>query len=589
MESQVRKKMPTFAQKLNIFSMKNFLLTIASLLFFATATAQIYPNKYFISFTDKDNSPYSIDNPHEFLSQRSIDRRVRYGIPVDFYDLPVNPQYLQAVEDIGVELINPTKWLNGVTVFTTDPSKITQIEALPFVNSAFKVAKLEGTRSKARFDEDISLNKPGVMNATLANVDGDLKQSGAIHSLNYGQGFNQIDMINGIPLHDDGFQGQGMLIGVLDAGFTSTDVMGAFDSLYMNGRILGTRDFVSGGENVYHGSSHGTAVLSTMGGNLPGQLVGTAPAASYLLIRTEDVASEYIIEEYNWATGAEYADSIGADVLNTSLGYIGFDDPSQSHQYSHMDGNTTPITIAADRAASRGMVVVNSAGNSGNSSSWPWIGAPADGDSVFSIGAVGANGVRAGFSSIGPTYDGRIKPDVMAQGASTVIASSSGGTSTSSGTSFSSPIIAGMTACLWQTDLSLTNMELIEAIKSSGNSASNPDNFYGWGIPDYVVARLTLSTFDPDLVKNPGDMRIYPNPFDDMVNIVYHSQDTQAISVEVYNIAGINVYSGRSVRLKGGLNHFEVNGLGHLKKGVYLVKVFADNKMSSAKIVKMID
>jgi serine protease AprX len=569
--------------------MKKLLLTFVATLLVSSLFAQVYPNKYFISFTDKVNSPYSIDNPQEFLSERSIERRLRYNIPIDVHDLPVNPQYLQAVSDIGVELINPTKWLNGVTVFTTDPSKITEIEALPFVESTYKIAKLSGKKPKADFDDEIALNKPFQMNETLVQNPANLKQSSGTGSLNYGYGYNQISMINGIPLHDDGYRGQGMVIGVLDAGFTNTDQMSAFDSLYMNGRILGTRDFVSGGDNVYQGSGHGTAVLSTMGGNLPGELVGTAPDASYYLIRTEDTGSEYIIEEYNWASGAEYADSVGADVLNTSLGYIGFDDPSQSHLYEHMDGNTTPITIAADIAASRGMIVVNSAGNSGNSSTWPWIGAPADGDSVFSIGAVDATGSLAGFSSVGPTADGRIKPDVSAQGSSTVVAASSGGTTTSSGTSFSSPIIAGMTACLWQADLAAKNMDIVEALRLSGNFAANPNNQYGWGIPDYVVARLVLSTFDTKLVENKGDIRIFPNPFDDMVNIVYHSQDTQTISVEIFNVAGMKVYSGQSHRLKNGLNHFEINGLSNLKKGVYLINIIADKQISSGKIMKMED
>ncbi len=578
-----------FCINFKLTTMKNLLFTIIAALLVSITFAQVYPDKYFVKFTDKDNSPYSIENPQEFLSQRAIERRQRYNIPIDFYDLPVNPQYLQAVADIGVELINPTKWLNGVTVFTTDFSKIVEIQALPFVESAYKISRMNGVRSKAKFDEEVALNKPFQMDETIVKNAGNLKHTSGLFSLNYGLGYNQINQINGIPLHEDGFRGQGMVIGVLDAGFTSTHQMPAFDSLFLNGRILGTKDFVSGGNYVYHGSTHGTYVLSTMGGNLPGQLVGTAPDASYYLIRTEDTGSEYIIEEYNWASGAEYADSAGADVLNTSLGYIWFDDPAQNHQYSDMDGNTAPITIAADIAAGRGMIVVNSAGNSGNSTSWPWIGAPADGDSVFSIGAVNPGGTRVGFSSIGPTYDGRIKPDVMAQGADAVIAHTNGGTATANGTSFSSPIIAGMTACLWQIDLARPNMEIIEALKQSGNYATNPDNFYGWGIPDYNIARLVLSTSNSKLVENTSKITIFPNPFDDMVNIVFNAQDTQTISVEVYNVTGKMVYAKENLKLRHGLNHFEAKGLSHLNKGVYLIKLYADNQISSAKIVKLKD
>jgi serine protease AprX len=473
--------------------MKSLLVTILALFSFTCLYSQIYPDKYFVAFTDKNNSPYSIENPQEYLSARAIERRSRYNIPIDIHDLPVNPQYIEAVADIGVQVINPTKWLNGITIYTNDPSLLSEIEALPFVKSVRKARQATQAHPKTDFDDDISLFKPSWENETIIDFSNRTKATGKSTSLQYGLGYNQINQINGIPLHDDGFQGQGMVIAVLDAGFSYANQLNAFDSLYMNGLIYGTRDIVSGGTNVYQGSFHGTGVLSTMGANLPGELIGTAPKAGYYLIRTEDTGSEYLIEEYNWASGAEFADSTGADIINSSLGYVDFDDPNQNHIYQDMDGNTAPATIAADRAMSRGMIVVNSAGNSGNYTSWPWIGAPADGDSVFTIGAVDANGIIAGFSSIGPTADGRLKPNVVAQGAATVIASSNGGTTTSNGTSFSSPIIAGMTACLWQINQELANMSILEAIQQSGSYYNNPNYQYGNGIPDYNQARMVLS------------------------------------------------------------------------------------------------
>lgn len=551
--------------------------------------AQVFPDKYFVAFTDKNNSPYSIQNPEAFLSQRAIDRRARYNIPVDIHDLPVNPQYIDAVANIGVEILNPTKWLNGVTIYTTDPAKITQIQALPFVQSVYKAKSAPQQHPKAKFDEEISLNKPSWENEGISAMTGALKGSRKVSSLNYGLGYDQINQINGIPLHNDGYQGQGMVIAVLDGGFSSANTMNAFDTLYMNGRILGTRDFVSGGTNVYQGSFHGTAVLSTMGANLPGELIGTAPQASYYLIRTEDTGSEYIIEEYNWASGAEWADSAGADIINSSLGYIDFDDPSQNHLYTDMNGNTAPSTIAADRAMSRGMIAVNSAGNSGNSSSWPWIGAPADGDSVFSIGAVDVNGNIASFSSIGPTADGRLKPNVLARGSSTVIASSGGGTATSSGTSFSSPIIAGMTACLWQINPALDNMSVLNAIQQTGSYFANPNYQYGNGIPDYNLARLSLSTFNNGTAFSPGEMRVSPNPFTDQLNIFYNAPDTQLISVEIFDLAGRKVYSQSNQTHVVGVNYFGINDLESLKKGVYTIRLVADNKITAQKIVKIRD
>ncbi len=563
---------------------------LLSLLAFATifSFAQINSgDKYFVKFTDKDNSPYSIQNPDEYLSQRAIDRRERYNIPIDVYDLPVNPQYIEGVANIGVEVSNPTKWLNGIVVQTNDPSKIIEIEALPFVQSTVKNISFGDKNNNIINDESISLNKPFGMNEKLETSPPAFKSQSKISTLNYGQGFNQIDMIGGIPLHDDGYQGQGMIIAILDGGFTYTDEMDAFDSLYMNDLILSSRDFVDGDNNPYHGSSHGTSVLSTMGANLPGQIIGTAPKASYHLLRTEDTGSEYLIEEYNWVSGAEYADSAGADIINSSLSYKTFDNPQQDHTYQDMNGNTAPSTIGADRCMSRGMIVVNSAGNSGTSSTWPWIGAPADGDSVFSIGAVDAQGQYASFSSIGPTADGRLKPNVVAQGSQTAVASVGGGVGYSSGTSFSSPIIAGMTACLWQFDPSMTNMEILDAIMTTSNMAGNPDYEMGYGIPDYSLATLILSGFNTDNVINPNDIDVFPNPFYDKLNIVFHSQDTQSVVIDIVDLTGRLVYSSKKLHRKSGLNYFRINNLENLREGIYIIKIFSEGNIISKKIMKI--
>jgi hypothetical protein len=566
--------------------MRSLFTLLFGLLLTTSSFSQISPEKYFIEFTDKNNSPYSIENPQEFLSQRAIERRERYNITIDEYDLPVNPQYLEGIAAVGVQLINPTKWLNGVTIYTNDPSRLDLIDYLPYVKSIMKnVVKSENKTFPEIYDQ-FSLNKPFGMNEVLEELKTGYKSGSSVNSLNYGEGFNQIEMIGGIALHDAGFMGQGMVIAVLDGGFYATDGMEAFDSLYLNDRILGTRDFVGGGSNVYQGSTHGTAVLSTMGANLPGQLVGTAPEASYWLFRTEDTGTEYMIEEYNWASGAEYADSVGADVINSSLSYKTFDEPLYDHTYAEMDGNTAPSTIAADMAASRGMIIVNSAGNDGGSSTWPYIGAPADGDSVFSIGAVDADGQYVYFSSIGPTADGRIKPNFMAQGASTVVASTNGGTATSSGTSFSSPISAGITACLWQANPTMNNMEILNSIQLSGSMASNPDNQMGYGIPDFGLANLILSGFNTDLVSETNDIDIYPNPFYDELKIVYNSADTQQVSIEIHDINGKLVYSKQNIKRNSGLNYFKITNLEDLHRGVYFLKISSDVIIVSKKIVK---
>ncbi len=570
--------------------MKSLLVTILALFSFTCLYSQIYPDKYFVAFTDKNNSPYSIENPQEYLSARAIERRSRYNIPIDIHDLPVNPQYIEAVADIGVQVINPTKWLNGITIYTNDPSLLSEIEAFPFVKSVRKARQATQAHPKTDFDDDISLFKPSWENETIIDFSNRTKATGKSTSLQYGLGYNQINQINGIPLHDDGFQGQGMVIAVLDAGFSYANQLNAFDSLYMNGLIYGTRDIVSGGTNVYQGSFHGTGVLSTMGANLPGELIGTAPKAGYYLIRTEDTGSEYLIEEYNWASGAEFADSTGADIINSSLGYVDFDDPNQNHIYQDMDGNTAPATIAADRAMSRGMIVVNSAGNSGNYTSWPWIGAPADGDSVFTIGAVDANGIIAGFSSIGPTADGRLKPNVVAQGAATVIASSNGGTTTSNGTSFSSPIIAGMTACLWQINQELANMSILEAIQQSGSYYNNPNYQYGNGIPDYNQARMVLSAQNKGIALTPESIKVIPNPFFDKIGILFNAIDSQLVTIRMFDITGRLIVSGKFDVQRVGLNYLELTQLDFIKPGIYTLTVIAGEKrLNSQKIVKVKD
>jgi hypothetical protein len=566
--------------------MRALFTLLFGLIFTTLSFSQIYPDKYFIGFTDKNNSPYSIENPQEFLSQRAIDRRERYNIHIDEHDLPVNPLYLQAITNIGVQLINPTKWLNGVTIFTDDPSKLEEIANLPFVKNIRKNVVKSENKTFPEIKDQFSLNKPFGMNEVMQVLIAGYKSGNDINSLNYGQGYNQINMIGGIELHDAGFMGQGMVIAILDGGFVSVNVMAAFDSLYMDGRILGTRDFVSGGSNVYQGSSHGTAVLSTMGANLPGQLIGTAPEASYWLFRTEDTGSEYTIEEYNWSSGAEFADSVGADVINSSLSYKTFDEPTYDHTYTEMDGNTAPSTIAADMAASRGMIVVNSAGNDGGSSTWPYVGAPTDGDSVFTIGAVDASGEYVYFSSIGPTADGRLKPNFMAQGLDAVVASPNGGTGTSSGTSFSSPISAGITACLWQANPTMNNMDILSSIQQSGSMALDPDNEMGYGIPNFGLANLILSGFNTGLVAEINAIDVFPNPFLDDLKVVYNSPDTQRISVEVFDLNGKMVYSQQNIRRNFGLNYFKVGGLENVQRGIYFLKISSDVIIATKKIVK---
>lgn len=537
-------------------------------------SAQIAPDIYYVQFTDKANSPYSLNNPEAFLSQRAIERRQKQQIQYEENDLPVNPAYLQGVAQTGATLLFPTKWLNGVTVNLTDPSILNQINSLPYVVSVRQLSN----HSQGK----IYKVKDYFANEYIQRELPQLKLNPRSGSYDYGNGYIQINQINGIPLHEAGFRGQGMVIAVIDAGFVDADTHIAFDSLRNEGRLLGVKDFVHPGGNVYTESSHGTSVLSTMAANVPGQLIGTAPKASYYLLRSEYVYYEQLVEEFNWASAAEYADSLGVDVINSSLGYIDFDYPQWTHSYEDMDGQTCPATKAANVAASKGILVVNSAGNSGSSNTFPYMGAPADGEGVFSIGAVTSSGTRASFSSIGPTSDGRIKPDVMAMGQQTALANGNNNFTYGSGTSFSSPVIAGMSACLWQSRPTFTSFEIREAIRMSADKAANPDNFYGYGIPDYTFAGSLLASIDIGQQQEKLLVRITPNPF------------VQVDKVELLTFEKINVrildVKGSKVRSLSGLlpSHPDLlrQTLNNLKAGFYVLELRTESAKQVLKIVK---
>ncbi|MBN1339143.1 MAG: S8 family serine peptidase [Bacteroidales bacterium] len=554
--------------------MKNILLLFAFSVLIAGAFAQVAPDKYWVKFTDKNNSPFSIENPGDFLTQRAIDRRTAYSIPVDESDLPVNPVYLQGVAATGATVLTTSRWFNSVTVYTTSSSVIDAINNLPYVQSVLKASSPSGTNADPQDKPFFSAEE------YMVSAPDGLKSQSSASTYNYGDAYNQIHMLNGDLLHDMGYNGNGMVIAVLDAGFLNADNLAAFDSIWDNGRVLGYKDFVSPQDpNLFNSHFHGTAVLSTMAANLPGVMVGTAPGASYWLLRSEDGATENLIEELNWVSAAEYADSVGADVINSSLGYTVLDDPAWSHTYADMDGNTTPITIGADKAMSKGMIVVNSAGNSGGSA-WLYIGAPADGDSVFSIGAVDANGNYAGFSSVGPTHDGRLKPNVVAQGQGTAfIDPGSGGVAFGSGTSFSSPITAGLVACLWQANHSARNTYITAAIEQSASLYSNPNMELGHGIPDYALANSILTIIGhPDL--NPENMTVSPSPFGAAFSVKMQDQ-AEIFSVSLFDIAGKKVLE---VRTSG--SSAEIDGLDVLEAGFYIVRVETSAGLRTGKVQK---
>ncbi len=547
--------------------MKNIIgLTALVFLSFFSVNAQT-GNRHWVEFTDKNGTSFSLNNPSQYLSPRAIARRNRQNIPIDSTDLPVNQRYIDSLVSRGIVIRNRSRWLNGVTVEATS-AQLTAIQNFPFVKRTTPAGKVV-VPAYTRTPETRQL-PIGRVSYTPAE---------------YGDSYNQIALHKGHTLHNAGFKGEGMLIAVFDAGFINVNTLACFDSLRLQNKIKDTWDFVDLDNTVYEFDSHGTYVLGCMAGWLPGQLIGTAPKADYLLYRTENNVngSEYIIEEDNWVAGAERADSAGADVFNTSLSYTTFDDPTMNHTYADLDGNTARITIGADMAAKKGIFVVVSAGNYG-SSSWQYIGAPADGDSVLSVGAIDAAGNRVGFSSIGPTSDGRIKPNVVAQGSAAVSCALSNGITQVSGTSFSGPIMAGLVACLWQTNPSVTNMQLLTAIQNSGSKANAPDNLVGYGIPDMSIARLALSNTQ----INTDDTRIsiYPNPVEESFEIQFNTTNSSNIFISITDASGKKVLSEEFLVTNTGLQVLPFQLSERFSAGIYFVNIIQGNSIRSAKLVK---
>ena len=536
------------------------LIVLASLF----AEAQIATNIYWVQFTDKNNSPYSIDNPEAYLSPRALQRRANQGIGIDEYDIPVNPQYLQAVADCGAQLLHPSKWLNGVSVYTTNPNVIDAIHALEFV----EVVRNCPNDPKAQERKE----------QWLAN---EMKPEESLRGFRgyYGGAEAQVKQLNVDQLHEQGFDGTGIVIAVLDGGFQGTEGHSCFDNMREEGRLLGVRDYVYGSTTVYSQSTHGTSCLSTMAAYDPNEMVGTAPKASYYLFHTEDAETENIIEEYNWVSGAEYADSLGVDVCSTSLGYIDFDMPQWDHPLEHFDGHTAPMTIGAEIAASRGMICVNAASNEGDG--YCTLGIPADAEHILTIGAVDSNGNRASFSSVGPTYDGRIKPDVMAMGQGTYVASGDGWWPyyNGNGTSFATPVLAGAVACLRQARPYATVQEISDAIRECSNRADNPDNQYGYGIPDFSQALEMLHVAEVSAQSNEL-INVYPNPSQGEVHVTL--KEGAKADVTVFDFMGRQRYTYSF----NGLNHTTLESyLNTLESGVYFIQAVSELGNQTLKLV----
>ncbi|MBM3404734.1 MAG: T9SS type A sorting domain-containing protein [Bacteroidetes bacterium] len=525
------------------------------------------PESYFVGFTTKNGTPYSIDQPEAFLSTRAISRRMAQQIAISTEDLPVNPAFIDSIRSTGVAVLNPTKWFNGVTVYTSDPFAMEAILAFSFVNEVIATGPYEVQPA------DQSGVKETVSGMSVMTAQDDPV---------YGASYNQIHMLHGDYLHGLGYRGEGKVIAVLDGGFSLADELPVFDSLWMQDRILGTKDFVVPGGNVFTQSVHGMHVLSVMGGQLPGSLTGTAPRAKYLLLRSENVANEYILEEYNWVSAAEYADSAGADLINSSLGYTRFDDPLQNHSCSDMDGQTTPVTRGANMAARRGILVVNSAGNSGGTD-WVCVSAPSDGLDVLGVAAVDENRLHASFSSSGRVSGTFVKPNVSAQGKNTIVASTDGTVRTGNGTSFAAPVITGLAACLWQSLPSLNRIDLKTLIEQYSSQYAAPDSLLGYGLPDFQAAYLaSVGMGSEDRL-----IAVYPNPFEDYIKLEFYSASDRQVTIQVFDFNGRKVYEKAGLSAQPGKQVFTLNDLQTNSKGLFLFRVSSGMKTKAQKAFRL--
>lgn len=517
-------------------------------------------NRYFVYLKDKANSSFSISAPEKFLSKRSIDRRKSQNIALNELDIPVNSSYLTQIISAGAKVVGTSKWLNA-TLIECSPQVLSAVSKLSFVKA------IDG-------NQDIR----GARNSALETPKSEFDKFGAYEDFNYGNSSNQIQQLGVDEMHKKNFTGKGILIAVFDAGFDKANTMTAFAHLFSDKKIIKTYDYVSNDSNVYESHWHGTAALSCIAAKLSGQLVGTAPDADFALYKTEDAGSETRIEEVYWLFAAENADSLGVDVINSSLGYYEFDNPATNYKFEDLNGDKTIAAKAADYAVGRGIIVVNSAGNEGGNA-WNHIVTPADADSVIAVGAVDLNGNAVGFSSPGPNAKNVIKPEVSAKGSQTTVAVANPNTSLSSGTSFSSPLIAGMVAGLKQQFPHYSAMKIRELLIKSANKYDTPDNKMGYGIPSYKkfvdLSEVILAT-----EKDESMIQIFPNPVvhSDFLKIEINGDQLDNNNlIEVFDASGKKVIAekqkfGDFKKQISKLNpgnyfvSFEKNGIKYTKK-----------------------
>jgi len=555
----------------------SLLIVACCLLQAQQAMAQTAPGKYWVRFTDKDNSPYSLSRPEEFLSWKCIERRDRLSLGFDELDLPVNQTYIDQVLAMGPGLLHhKSKWFNAITIATEDSTWLENVRLLPFV-AEVKSCPVT-TSSPSGFQNKFLIEESDTRAEKMLFVCDSFPL--------YGMAWRQTEMLNLQWLHSLGFMGEGVDVAQFDAGWSRTDQLPAFERLRNEGRIKMTRDFVfPDNANVYTYNSHGTSVLSIMAAWLPGEMVGAAPEANYYLFRTEDPFSEFPVETDNWVVAAELCDSLGIDIINSSLGYSLFDDPAYDYSYADMNGATVHCSIAAAIAARKGILVVNSAGNSGDDP-WRYLTAPSDADGILAVGAVSPQEQHAWFSSYGPAADGRVKPDVVAMGNATAYAAQDSTIRTGNGTSFSSPLIAAASACLYQYAPYVSSAYLRDAIISSSSTYGTPTDSLGRGIPDYFRAWKTLQ--GDVLVVGDFGAWAYPNPCSKNLQVTLDDAKSCGVQYSIYDSMGRRCFESAGLIFTDGRGTFNLDqAVASIPAGRYTLHIHWELRNSFVSFTKI--
>lgn len=547
---------------------------LGTLIFILITLVSQAQDRYAVYFKYKPQESLSLSSPQNFLTAKALERRNREGIQADSLDLPVSGKYLASVSEVANYVLYASKWMNAA-VLVTDEAGLDKLKALPFVEKVELVAKgfLPNPGARMRYKVFASVT----LETNCENPKLNTREL-AISNNNYDF---QNQLIGIDKMHEEGYTGAGVAIAVFDAGFPGTNNATSFGHLFTNNQIVGQRDFVRPwNTEVFIDNQHGTNVLSLIAANEPGKLVSGAYDADYILVITEEVATEYRVEEFNWVRGAEYADSLGVDIINSSVGYWDFDDPSTNYTIEDLDGKTAIITRGATIAAQKGILIVNSVGNYGGRGTSSLV-APADAEGILSIGSVNTDLSRSGFSSQGPTGDGRLKPELVAFGASPVLIRSNGTPGASSGTSFSAPQIAALAAGLWEARPDWTKVELIENLLRSATQYNEPDNLLGYGIPNFYDALYgeILAVEDEETIE----WKIYPNPLSlDELTIQFGTGLSSAF--ELIDMTGKSLLKSELSR-SNSKSPYRVK-LDGVKPGLYLVQMQEGAYIKQTKLLK---